>query len=442
MATERRSAGSSRQQHRRSIISPKKQFSDKEISVLLSSGETFTPTGDFEKDFTELCQRNDLAPIRVTPRPHRPSSPSLLPPETSMSKGKDSKEDRNRSHQNHQPLPDVVKPSEDRLGEAQPSTYVTKDKFEYFQPRIEIETEDEGNKTYLKELYIKGKMKESLSHFALTHKEVVQRRLLLSKKASDEIYNRRHKVVGHFVSCCTSGTGPTPSSPTRGVGAVNSNQRPPSVKSGSHLKDDKKNRDSKGASKKKEQPQKSQKDGGASKKASGSDLQAKSSTKKDKKSATGKTDKKGQAQPDAETPELFEFTHPLLESAEEKDGELWIPGNRSLINLNLARNKITLEGVKILYKAIQYQTTLPNQLTKTNNNSNSVGLMRLSLQRNSFETSNPEFNQLCETMVTRDPFYKPPPQSPSAEAVFAISNPPPIARRRPARRRVERQHSW
>eukprot|EP00794_Sanderia_malayensis_P004178 gene4178-4734_t len=69
---------------------------------------------------------------------------------------------------------------------------------------------------------------ESLSRFALTQKEDVQRRLLLSKKTSNE----------H-------------SSPTRCVGAVNSNQRPPSVKSGSHLKDDKKNRDSKGASKKK-----------------------------------------------------------------------------------------------------------------------------------------------------------------------------------------------
>eukprot|EP00794_Sanderia_malayensis_P013564 gene13564-14964_t len=63
---------------------------------------------------------------------------------------------RNRSHQSHQPLPDVVKQSDDRLGEVQPSIYVTKDNFEYFQPPIEIETEDEGNKTYLKELYIKA----------------------------------------------------------------------------------------------------------------------------------------------------------------------------------------------------------------------------------------------------------------------------------------------
>eukprot|EP00794_Sanderia_malayensis_P001450 gene1450-1596_t len=99
MATERISAGSSRQQHRRS---PKKQFSDREISALLSSG------------------------------------------------------DRNKSQQSHQPLPDVVKQSDDRLGEVQPSTYVTKENFECFQPRIEIETEDEGNKTYLKELYIKA----------------------------------------------------------------------------------------------------------------------------------------------------------------------------------------------------------------------------------------------------------------------------------------------
>eukprot|EP00794_Sanderia_malayensis_P004039 gene4039-4589_t len=210
MATKGRFAGSLRQQHRRSIISPKKQFSHKEISVLLSSGETFTPTGNFEKDFTEPCQRNDLAPIRVTPRPHRPSSPLLLPPETSMSKGKDSKEDRNGSHQNHQPLPDVVKPSDDRLGKVQPSIYLTKDKFEYFQTCIHIETEDEGNKTFLKELYIKGKIKETVNpiftlssandfFISLSTKKARQSsnmRVYIYKKAKDV-------PAGYYILCLT-----------------------------------------------------------------------------------------------------------------------------------------------------------------------------------------------------------------------------------------------
>ena len=60
--------------------------------------------------------------------------------------------DRNRNHVNHQP-PDQ---NEDKTTEPPALTYVTKNQFEYFQPRVEIETEDEGNKTYLKEIYIKG----------------------------------------------------------------------------------------------------------------------------------------------------------------------------------------------------------------------------------------------------------------------------------------------
>ena len=59
----------------------------------LSFAETYQLSGDFEKDFCELCQRNSISPIKVVPRPHRPSSPQISHPETSISKGgKESKE--------------------------------------------------------------------------------------------------------------------------------------------------------------------------------------------------------------------------------------------------------------------------------------------------------------------------------------------------------------
>ena len=50
------------------------------------------PSGDFEREFYELCRKNGITSIKVAPRPHRPSSPSVFHPETSMSKGKESKE--------------------------------------------------------------------------------------------------------------------------------------------------------------------------------------------------------------------------------------------------------------------------------------------------------------------------------------------------------------
>merc|ERR1712141_13793 len=221
------------------------------------------------------------------------------------------------------------------------------------------------------------KLAESLSRFALTHKEVVQRRHLLPKKSADE-----------------------PSSPSRSFSSNIHSQRPPSVKSG-HTKDDKKNRADKTSTKKKDGQQKTQKDT-ISKKGSTVDLPSKSSTKPLKKAEKGKQDKKGQSGGEHESPEVFEFPHPLLETTEEIKGEIWIPGNRSLINLNLARNKITIEGVKELLQAVQYQTTLANQLNRLVG----VGLMRLSLQRNSFDPADPLCTQLNEIMILRDPFYR------------------------------------
>ena len=40
--------------------------------------------------------------------------------------------------------------------EPPPSTYSMKEKFTYFKPRVEIETEEEGNKSFIRDIYVRG----------------------------------------------------------------------------------------------------------------------------------------------------------------------------------------------------------------------------------------------------------------------------------------------
>ena len=40
--------------------------------------------------------------------------------------------------------------------EEPPTTYNVKEKYHYFKPRVEVETEEEGNKSHIKEIYIRG----------------------------------------------------------------------------------------------------------------------------------------------------------------------------------------------------------------------------------------------------------------------------------------------
>ncbi|XP_077861587.1 leucine-rich repeat-containing protein 71-like [Saccoglossus kowalevskii] len=133
-------------------------------------------------------------------------------------------------------------------------------------------------------------------------------------------------------------------------------------------------------------------------------------TAKGKKTVGGK-DKKALL-PEAETPDVVEAINPLMEQVENMDGKSWIPGNRALININLSRNKITEDGFESLLLAIQYQTTLammdPKPALK--------GLMRVSLNKNAVKPTNETAIKLQEIMVTKDPFYKPPSQSPDTDA--------------------------
>ncbi|XP_046564995.1 leucine-rich repeat-containing protein 71-like [Haliotis rubra] len=89
---------------------------------------------------------------------------------------------------------------------------------------------------------------------------------------------------------------------------------------------------------------------------------------------------------------------------------LLLAGNRILVNLNLARNRITDVGVMELTKAVQYQTTLSleKKIYSLDNKHTGTGLMRICLHKNKMSPDSNELKKLNDMMATKHPFYKPP----------------------------------
>ncbi|XP_033624562.1 leucine-rich repeat-containing protein 71-like isoform X3 [Asterias rubens] len=270
----------------------------------------------------------------------------------------------------------------------------------------------------------KGAMKfgELLSRFPLTHEEVVERRKLLRDKGSPD-----------------RGSGKSPPPSRR----AESKDRPGSVRSGSHLDKGDKKRDK--SSKKKDNKHEKKNDKEDDKK--GNKTVAIMDNKKDKddgkggtkkadtwkkggsrssvtvaitetvtkttkgKKTTSSKDKKGGAMPESESPDMVEAINPLLESVESIEGQLWIPGNRSIISLNLSRNEIGEAGLKSILLAVQYQITLANLAP----NPALKGLMRLSLGRNPIRADSEAYQKIQDLMLTRDPFYKAQAKSPDGD---------------------------
>ncbi|XP_033098086.1 leucine-rich repeat-containing protein 71-like isoform X24 [Anneissia japonica] len=240
------------------------------------------------------------------------------------------------------------------------------------------------------------RLAEVLSRFPLTHEEVVERRKLLSEKGSPD-----------------RGLVKSPPPSRRG------DNRPGSVRSSSHMdktdkkrdksskkKDGKKDKDdaTKGGSKKDDKWKK----GGSrtsvvpptSQPISNASIVADTMTKTKGK----KTSSKDKRLPESDSPEMVEAINPLLEQVENMDNQLWIPGNRCMINLNLSRNNITEIGMKSLLLAVQYQITLLN-LTPS---PALKGILRMSLNGNAVKKTDETFMKLQEVLLTRDPYYKPP----------------------------------
>jgi len=487
----------------------KRDLTDEEKRELF---EKYKPSGDFEKDFNELCSLAGFPSLHATPRVKRPISPSSSPPETSMSKA--SKEDKKHSN-NHQEASKKDDPTE-----LPPTTYhEAPNKYDYFKPKLEVESEDEGNRSFVKEIIVRGwkvdervidvltvtmpeldrlsvvdlwnaglndelltllhkclssstsvktlrldgnchvesqrfdlfltsktpyiqnlslkscqlkddaaihladalvdnktlltlnlcfnkisdegakhiakalklnrtllslnlsgntisnagasMLAEALSTFALTHEQVVARRMLKST---------------HI---------PTEDSTTISPNHSSYQERPPTA---SRSFSEKRNKDK--SSKKKDANNNNKLKDSAVKRGPSS-IDTTKGQKNQKKGAV-KVDRNKTPQPEGE--DAYEFKNPLLEKANEVNGELWIAGNRALINLNLSRNAIGEKGLNMLYTAMKYQVDLAHE----NNRVVATGLMRLSIQQNDFSCEHPTYMKLYELMKTRDPFYVPP----------------------------------
>ncbi|XP_033098092.1 leucine-rich repeat-containing protein 71-like isoform X30 [Anneissia japonica] len=485
--------------------------------------EPYTCTGIFEADFTEFCRRNHLKDNEIPAVVIRPKPPGIQPPPDA--KSKDSKDSKDASKD---PTPDES-PDTGSQEDPPPKTYVTKEKYAYFRPVIQVEMENDEKPITVTEIYIRGwkidllmvgifkqcwptieklsvvnlwnvnlseavikefasflpqcpnlktlaidgticveeswalligeeslltslslrnngitdkgaamigkalstvktcnknlislnlsgnkisdigatsiaqglrmnrallslslannnvsnegakRLAEVLSRFPLTHEEVVERRKLLSEKGSPD-----------------RGLVKSPPPSRRG------DNRPGSVRSSSHMDKTDKKRD-KSSKKKDGKKDKDDATKGGSKK---DDKWKKASIVADTMTKTKgkKTSSKDKRLPESDSPEMVEAINPLLEQVENMDNQLWIPGNRCMINLNLSRNNITEIGMKSLLLAVQYQITLLN-LTPS---PALKGILRMSLNGNAVKKTDETFMKLQEVLLTRDPYYKPP----------------------------------
>ncbi|XP_065430274.1 leucine-rich repeat-containing protein 71 isoform X3 [Chrysemys picta bellii] len=253
-----------------------------------------------------------------------------------------------------------------------------------------------------------GYIAEVLGPFALTHTEVVERRRLLLEKESQE---RSRSPLRHA--------------------DAKSSERPSSLVSNTTIDKLQASKQSRSASKKKEPLRKEEK--GQASAAGGGGVGGgpgfvpakKEDTKQAKKMVStpeqkvvrGKGAKSGAKEKrslplELEVMEPTEIVNPLLEQAEHRDGKVFLPGNRVLINLNLTWNQITEQGLKAFLAAMESQ----QQASKATAGVKwQMGLLRLSLGKNRFPAESKTFARLQELMLPRDPTYRQLPKAPDEE---------------------------
>ncbi|XP_076438278.1 leucine-rich repeat-containing protein 71-like [Babylonia areolata] len=91
--------------------------------------------------------------------------------------------------------------------------------------------------------------------------------------------------------------------------------------------------------------------------------------------------------------------HPLLQAGYIHGAQMWLPGNRTLLSLNLSRNEVGEEGVGALLDAVREQG-----LGFVDGKER--GLRRLVLSRNAFGAGSPAAKALGHLMAVRDPLAR------------------------------------
>ncbi|XP_068778164.1 leucine-rich repeat-containing protein 71 isoform X2 [Struthio camelus] len=232
------------------------------------------------------------------------------------------------------------------------------------------------------------RLAEVLAPFALTHTEVVERRWLLLKESLGQLCTKHSDIkINRLLSL---------------PGNMTVDKLPPG-------------KQNKTVAKKKEPSRKEEKgqpgpggSGGASSSAAlpgrKEDFKQtkKSTTPPDPKATRTKGVKPSSKEKRSPTTEM-EAANPLLEQAEHRDGKVFLPGNRELINLNLAYNHITEQGLRAFLAVVKRQ----QQMRKVPAGAKGKpGLLRLSLQKNCFPPACEAFVQLQELLLLRDPVPK------------------------------------
>ncbi|XP_060916288.1 leucine-rich repeat-containing protein 71 [Labrus mixtus] len=199
---------------------------------------------------------------------------------------------------------------------------------------------------------------QTLGDFALTHEEVMERRKLLLERAQSSSI------------------------------AADSDQSPadqlPSDPSSSSLSSSKGKK--KETNKKVEKPAATKENPKSNKKSA------------DVKVTQNKGGKLGGKEKQLPVQEVEETVNPLLDhSAQYRDGELILPGNTTLISLNLAGNRITEKWLPLVLKSLQMQSV---------GTGGGRGLLRLCLQRNTFPPHSECYVKIKELMKLADPLEK------------------------------------
>ncbi|KAM8794296.1 leucine-rich repeat-containing protein 71 [Eudromia elegans] len=228
------------------------------------------------------------------------------------------------------------------------------------------------------------RLAEVLAPFALTHAEVVERRWLLLKEASGQ----PHAEPGPRRSPLPSAADPAQqkhdggrSERPCGLGGTAQDKGPAA-------------KQNKGAAKKKVRPRR----GGEQAGEPPAPAEPKAARAK---GAKGGGKEKRSPMLDMEAP--AEELHPLLEEAEHRDGKVFVPGNRELLNLNLAYNRVTERGLHAFVALMQGE---PQRREGPAAARAKPRPLRVALQGNLFPASCPAFAQLQELLRLRDPLRR------------------------------------
>lgn len=198
-----------------------------------------------------------------------------------------------------------------------------------------------------------------LREFALTHEEIVERRKLLLKRVQAAL------VKDEPLQTLAGSTGETTGTPKKKE-ATRKDEKPDA------------NKDNQKPNKKTTDTRASQARGG---KAEG----------KEKQHAEEDT-----SNTCMNKAELVDSANPLLHpSVDPRDGQVFMPGNTTLVSLNLAGNRITEKSLPHFLASLQAQ-----------GEGEGGGLLRLCLQRNIFPPENELYVKIKEMMAALDPMKK------------------------------------